>query len=93
LWLRIGLRIGKTGLGMVAHACNPSTQESEASLRPAWDKWSLEGQFGLQSKTLSEKQNKRIGECNGIIRLCKNLVKFSGLIIYKIICTLLQEYF
>ena len=45
--------------GVVAQACNPSTQEAEAggfqSSRPAWSTEWVPGQPGLHRETLSQK--------------------------------------
>lgn len=47
-------RCGQCEQGMVVHAFNPSTQKAKAS-------WSLLGQSGLHTNTLSHLQSRHVG--------------------------------
>jgi hypothetical protein len=49
---------------VMAHSCNPSTREAEASrsllsLRPAWSTELVPGEPGLHRETLSQKKKKK----------------------------------
>jgi hypothetical protein len=70
-YLNCNIRLDVPGLGVVAHAFNPSTREAEAeagrflSSRPAWStKWGP-GQPRLYRETLSQKiKKKKIKSCS-----------------------------